>query len=299
MIRTIFLALLVALSSCQKDFKAEVKKQKVGDVELAYYTRGSGEPLVMIMGFRGTMAIWDPGLIDELAKKYTLILFDNRGAGMSTDTPEDHTTIKQMSEDTVGLIKALGYDKIHLLGWSMGTQIAMQVAFNHPEILKTLILCSPNPLGKYQAVRTTDSFARLTTFKPLHTKEALALLYPETTEGREASAGFVLRLAKAIEEGSVPNDLNVSQQTVERQAHAIQLIVQDNSIYEKLGSIKVPTLVAGGLSDVLDQPENTRTVAARIPYAWAAYFPGAGHAFSSQDNEEFGKLVNVFIDSNN
>lgn len=288
--------ILSLISGCGKQSKIEVKKQKVGDVELAYYTRGSGEPLLMVMGFRGTMAIWDPALIEELSKKFTVIVFDNRGVGLSSDTKENKTTIEQMTKDTIGLIQALGYQKVHLLGWSMGSMIAMQLAIDHPEILKTLILCSPNPEGVHAAQRKTDAFARLTA-PNLSDEEALSLIYPQTAEGRIAATTFIVRLTKAIHEGWVPNDLKISPETVQRQVRVLKLRENDNSLYEKLASIRVPTLVTGGLSDVLDLPENTRTVANQIPFAWAAYFPQAGHAFASQDYQLFSQLVTLFIEA--
>lgn len=287
---TLFLLVFIA---CQR---MEVKRQKIDDVELAYYTKGSGEPLVLVMGFRGTMSLWDPAFINELAKHYQLIVFDNRGVGLSTDTQEDHTTIEQMAKDTIQLIKALGFEKVHLLGWSMGSMIAMQIGIEHPEALKTLILCSPNPGGTHAAKRTTNSYERLTSTE-LSKQEALSLLYPDNAQGKKAAEDFVLRLTNAIEHRQVPHDLTISQQTVERQVHALTLRNKDDSIYEKLPTIQVPTLVAGGLMDILDVPENTQTVAHRIPYAWSAYFPNAGHAFASQDHAELSRLIRIFIES--
>ena len=67
-------------------FKPEVRYAQVGDIKLAYYIRGEGEPLVMINGFLATMSLWDPALVEALAKYNKLILFDNRGVGLSTDT---------------------------------------------------------------------------------------------------------------------------------------------------------------------------------------------------------------------
>lgn len=131
------LCMLCLGTGCEKKFQAEVKKQKIGNIEIAYYTRGNGEPLFLIMGFRGTMAAWDPAFIEELSRHYKVIVFDNRGAGLSTDTEENLTTIQQMAKDTKDFIEALGYQKVDLLGWSMGTMIAMQVAFDYPELLKT------------------------------------------------------------------------------------------------------------------------------------------------------------------
>jgi pimeloyl-ACP methyl ester carboxylesterase len=101
----------------------EIKFVQVGDVKLAYYTRGKGEPLLMVNGFLSTMALWDPALLDELSKNHQLVLFDNRGVGLSTDSKENHTTMPQMADDAAGLAKALGYKKVNILAWSMGARI--------------------------------------------------------------------------------------------------------------------------------------------------------------------------------
>lgn len=274
----------------------EVKKETIGNQELAYYTRGSGEPLIMIMGFRGTMAMWDPGLLEILEKKYTLILFDNRGAGLSSGTDENELTIAQMAEDTAHLIKALGYQKAHVLGWSMGSRIAMELSLKYPEIVNSLILCAPNLGGKYQARRKTNAYQELTA-KNVSKKGELSLIFPETPEGYEASAAFITRLTEAILKGTVPDDLKISPQAVQRQLGALKLWEENNHVYENLPHIKIPTLVAGGLSDVIDQPHNVQLITNRIPFAWTAYFPGAGHDFLSQDYQHFADLVILFIES--
>lgn len=293
----LLIACLFFLGSCNRQKHTEIKKAKVGDVEISYYARGSGDPLLMIMGFRGTMAIWDPALLEELEKKYTLILFDNRGVGWSSDTEKDLTTIPQMAEDSANLIKALGFAKVNVLGWSMGSRIALQLAIDHPDVVEQLILCSPNPGGKNSVHRTTDAYQILTA-PTLSQKDALHLLFPLTPHGEEASIAYITRIAENIIDGVIPNDLNISSQTVERQVHALKLWEEDNKIYDYLPNIQIPTLVAGGLDDVLDSPENVRIVASRIPFAWSAYFAGAGHNFLSQDHIHFARLVTLFIESN-
>lgn len=292
----ILLPFLFTFESCHRTKEIEVKKEKVGDVDLAYYTRGSGDPLVMIMGFRGTMAIWDPALLNALEKNFKLILFDSRGVGLSSDTQEDHTTIDQMAADTANLIKALGYKKAHVLGWSMGSRIAIEMALKHPDVVGNLILCSPNPGGTFQAERKTDAYNKLTNVD-LSPEEGLSLIFPDTSEGYQASADFFARLTEGITLGTIPNDLVISNQTIERQVHALSLWDKESSPYEQLDTIKIPTLVTGGLSDVLDSPENVRLVASRIPFAWTAYFPGAGHYFLSQNHQHFADLVTLFIES--
>jgi pimeloyl-ACP methyl ester carboxylesterase len=270
--------------------------QNVNNIELAYYTRGSGEPLIMVMGFRGTMAMWDPAFLKQLEKKFTLILFDNRGAGFSSDTQNNETTIRKMADDTSELIKALGYPKAHVLGWSMGSRIAMELAIHHPDQVQTLILCSPNPGGSHQAKRKSQAYQDLLSVD-LSNVEGLSLIFPGTPQGEKASADFVGRLQEAILEGKVPYDLKISSRTVQRQVEALHLWDDNEEAYESLSRIKSPSLVAGGLADALDEPENVKKVAERIPFAWKAYFPHSGHNFLSQDHENFAKLVCLFIDT--
>jgi pimeloyl-ACP methyl ester carboxylesterase len=289
--------MFLGLTGCQKKEHVEVKKQKVDGIDLAYYTRGNGEPLFLVTGFKGTMASWDPRFIEELAKNYTVIAFDNRGAGLSSDTKENQTTIQQMSADTAEFIRALGYRKVNLLGWSMGTSIAIQLSLDHPELLKTLILCAPNAGGPNHVLRQ-DVYEKLTSYDTPK-EEILSIMFPDTLQGRTASDEYVKVITEGIKKGSVPNDLDVSKEAIERQSSALKLRSKDNHLFEKLPDIKVPTLVAGGLEDVIDLPENTRAIANRIPYAWAAYFPNSGHEFTSQDHLQFSRLIHLFIESEN
>lgn len=288
--------LLAIFTSCEQK-QAEIKKAKVGDIELAYYTRGSGEPLVMIMGFRGTMSVWDPALLERLEKYYTLVLFDNRGAGLSTDTEKDHTTVEQMAEDTANLIKSLGYSKANVLGWSMGSRVAFELAAQYPEMVKTLILCAPNPGGGHEVIKTNESFKKLTT-ADLTKTEGLSLLFPDSPEGKKGAGELVARLTKAVLDKKVPDDFQVSGRTVERQINALALWKKDTKAYEALSHLKTPTLVLGGKLDSLDSTENVKIVADRIPFAWLAFFPEAGHYFLSQNYENAADLIHVFIKSN-
>jgi pimeloyl-ACP methyl ester carboxylesterase len=293
--KNVFYLIIISLfTGCSSQEGFEIKKAKVDDIELAYYIRGHGEPLLMIMGFRGTMGVWDPQLLEILEKHYQLILFDNRGIGFSTDSEEDHTTIPQMANDTLGLIKSLGYDRVHVLGWSMGSMIAMQLAVTHPEVIDTLILCSASP-GKQDVPRTTNAFNEMTTVSTDQERQ-LALLFPTTQEGIEAARAFQKRLMGAVLNKTIPQDISVSPITVERQKNALtQWFDKDsNTAYEALASLKIPTLVAGGIEDALDPVANVQMIARKIPYCWSAYFPEAGHAFLFQEAKTFAELIIIF-----
>jgi pimeloyl-ACP methyl ester carboxylesterase len=182
-----------------------------------------------------------------------------------------------------------------VLGWSMGSRIAMQLSVSHPELVDKMILCSPNP-GKNEASRKTDAYAELTQTK--FTKEKiLSLIFPDTSEGKKASSEYILRLTQAVMEKAVPEDINISQEVIKRQKHALQLWTETDDVFNKLPDMKSPALITGGLSDVLDPPENVQIIADKIPFAWTAYFAGAGHAFLFQDAERFANLVILFIES--
>ncbi|MCE2983938.1 MAG: alpha/beta hydrolase [Parachlamydia sp.] len=292
-----FIFFLFILTSCERHSAVEIRKQNVNNIELAYYTRGQGEPLLLIMGFRGTMSMWDPQFLAELEKKYTLILFDNRGAGFSSDTENNDTTISQMAQDAADLLDQLGYKKAHILGWSMGSRIAMDLALQFPEKVRTLILCSPNPGGKRQAVRRSGAYAKLLDVD-LSSEEGLSLIFPDSKSGKKASKNYLARLMKAIEGGQVPYDLRVNSRTVKRQKEALALWDENQKTFERLSSIKVPTLAAGGGADSLDSVQNVAIVAEQIPFAWTAYYPQAGHNFISQEAGSFAALVDVFIKTN-
>lgn len=123
------------------------------------------------------------------------------------------------------------------------------------------------------------------------------MIFPNTDKGNAASKAYVARLTSSIMKGSVPNDVNVSIQTVADQVRALLLWDNDNAIFEQLSNLKMQVLIAGGLDDELDHPQNVETIAKQIPFAWTAYFAGAGHYFASQEYEKVAHLIDLFLSS--
>src|ERR671910_137589 len=131
-------------------FQAEAKalddmpaqKVKVGDIAIAYKQLGKGnaKPIVLITGLGATMDMWSPLLLEQLStSNYSATIFDNRGAGESTAGTKEFS-ISQFANDTVGLIEALKIDKADVLGWSMGSFIAQELALTNPDKVGNLIL---------------------------------------------------------------------------------------------------------------------------------------------------------------
>lgn len=275
-------------------FKPQVRHATVGDVTLAYYTRGHGEPLVMINGFSSTMSLWDPVMIERLAERNQLILFDNRGVGLSTDSEEDRTTIPQMADDVAGLLKALGIPKANVLGYSMGARVAQQVLIRHPALVEKAVLCAANAGGTHQDPAAPDVEAKLNNpATPL--MEKLALTAPDTDAGRAALKATLGRMKAAVAEGSIPDDFHVPKRTIERQDHArTTLWHADNGNFEALARVTAPVLVTDGREDAIDPPANSLIIANQVPFAWLAFFEG-GHAFLYTSPVHFADTVNAFL----
>ena len=139
------------------------KKIRVDDIDIGYKIFGKGDPLLLIMGFKGTMDLWDQRLLQNLASQYKVIVFDNRGIGETTagDTNKN-SSIAQYANDTAGLIDALGFEKASVLGWSMGGFIAQELALNHPDKVDRIILYATSCGGKEAVFPGPDVLKNIT-----------------------------------------------------------------------------------------------------------------------------------------
>ena len=102
---------------------------------------------MLIMGYGSTMDMWDPHFLENLSSEYRVIVFDNRGMG-NTTAPPGNFSIAQFANDTAGLMTALGIEKAHVLGWSMGSFVASELALRHPEKVNKIILYAADCGGK-------------------------------------------------------------------------------------------------------------------------------------------------------
>jgi pimeloyl-ACP methyl ester carboxylesterase len=259
-------------------------KVRVNDIQVYYEVHGEGFPLIMIMGLGGNIDWWDPRLIQELSKKFKLIILDNRGAGR-TDISSRKYTIKLFADDTVGLMGALGISRAHVLGISMGGMIAQELALNYPEKVEKLVLCSTlcggakavpasqEVLGTLMADRSALSPEEIAkTVIPLILTESFIKKNPDFVE---LSLQQILRAP-------------ISNEAFTRQVNAIM----EFDTYERLSQIKVPTLVLHGKQDILIPPENGSILAKAIPNAKLVYLKNSAHGLV----EDMDKVISVLLD---
>ncbi len=289
----ICLCLAVPLAGCgqsaTRPFRAHVHVARTAHTKVAWYERGRGAPLLMLIGTGSTMAEWDPALLRLLAKHHRLILFDYPGVGVSG--PWHGGSFDSLAAATAGLLRAIGAARADVLGWSMGGFVAQRLAIDHPARVSHLILAGTNPGGSRTVLGTPKAQAIDSEPHPSDT-QILRELYPPShqAEGRR----FLRRLERASQSGEIPDDFRVPAATVRRQVAAEDPWLRSNRNYRQLGRLAVPTLAAGGAADPAAPAVNLRRIAARIPRTELRIFPGA-HAFLFQDRGPFTGTVDRFL----
>jgi pimeloyl-ACP methyl ester carboxylesterase len=270
-------------------FRAKVQTVRVAKTRIAWYERGKGPPLVMLMGTGSTMAEWDPALLRLLAPRHRLILFDYPGVGLSG--PWRGSSFDSLADATAELMGAIGVPRAGVLGWSMGGFVAQRLAIDHPGRVSHLVLAGTNPGGSRAVLGTpheqaVDSDPNPTTASILHE------LYPphEQAEGRR----FLGRLDNASQSGEIPDDFHVASATTHRQVAAEDPWLRSDANYRELAGIAVPTLATAGAEDPVVPAINLRRIAGRIPRARFKVFAGA-HAFLFQERRHFTRVLDGFL----
>ena len=115
-------------------------------IEYAYRDLGEGEvPLVLLQHFRGNLDNWDPALVDALAADRRVVAFDNVGVGATTGTTPN--SIEAMAHDAIAFLEAMEFQRVDLLGFSIGSFVAQEIALIRPDLLRRLVLASSAPQG--------------------------------------------------------------------------------------------------------------------------------------------------------
>jgi 3-oxoadipate enol-lactonase len=260
-------------------------KITVGDIEMFYLEAGRGEPVILIMGFGGDHLAW--GLqIHAFAERYRAITVDNRGVGQ-TDAPDHPYTIRMMAEDTRRLMDALGIDRAHVVGVSMGGMIAQELALNHPTRVRSLHLgCTlAQPDGFMKALLGAWRDVRINVSREVALRAFGPWLFAPTTY--DTRPEFV----ELIFQNALANPHPQSLTGFLRQGEAIM----SHDTLGRLDQIRCPTLVSVAEEDILVPPRFSRQLAAAIPGAKLQVVPGAGHAYFWERPDVFNTLSLEFV----
>jgi len=263
----------------------EVQKAHVGDIDIAYKILGQGQPLIMIIGSSSTMDLWPPEVLSSLSSHFKVIIFDNRGMGYTTAKPGNFT-IEQFANDTSGLMDALGIRNASVLGWSMGSFIAQELALNHPDKVDDLVLYASDCGGSNAVPPSPEVIKELTDTSGSPEERGMrlfGLLFPG--EWMRDNPNFYKQFPIPKESSSPEN--------VARQNDAVRYWA---GTYDRLPSIAAPTLIIVGTEDRIAPPENSLILAERIPGSSLIRLRGAGHGLMYQYPDEFSRVVTDFIE---
>ncbi len=259
----------------------------VNDIDIYYEIHGSGPPLVLIMGLRRN-AEWWYRQIPELSKHFTVVAFDNRGAGRS-DKPETDYSIRLFADDTAGLMDFLSIPKAHILGVSMGGYIAQELAINYPDKIDRLILGCTSCGGSRAVTMSEDRMEKF---------QANQGLTPEQILRKDMDLLFSDRFAQEHPD-QIEEFVNISLRYYQpadaffRQLNACLKHDTGDRVHE----ISAPTLIMTGGDDILVPTENSFILEELMPDAILDLFPGCRHCFFMEESETFNRLVIRFLKS--
>ncbi|WP_063053996.1 alpha/beta fold hydrolase [Nocardia arthritidis] len=261
---------------------APTKSAQVGTTRFAYRELGpdTGVPVIFLNHLAANLDNWDPRVVDGIAAKRRVATFDNRGVGASEGTTPG--SVEAMATDAVAFIRALSFDQVDLLGFSLGGFIAQQIAHREPALVRKLILAGTGPAGgegiaDVTSVTYRDTFKAVATFKD--PKEYL--FFTRTANGKSQARAFVKRL----KERAVDRDKAITLRTFRTQLAAIHAWgLQQPS---DLSRIQHPVLVANGDDDRMVPTSNSFDLAQRLPNATLRIYPDAGHGGIFQHHDKF------------
>jgi pimeloyl-ACP methyl ester carboxylesterase len=262
-------------------------------VDYAYRTTGASQAtaLVTLQHFRGNLDNWDPALIDALASRRRVVTFDNRGVAASSGrTPN---TIAQMALDAIDFIDALEVGEVDLLGFSIGSFVAQEIALVRPSIVRKIVLASSAPQGASGMHGWAPEVIGAVGQPETSPAGYLSVFFTDSEAGRAAGQQVAGRVFGAR---TVDRDAATTWQTRLAQYDAVCAWGQPNhALLERVSAIDKPVFVANGDSDPMILPRYSYLLAGLLPQARLKIYPDAAHGFLFQHHAEFAADVDAFL----
>jgi pimeloyl-ACP methyl ester carboxylesterase len=253
-------------------------------IELAYEMHGDGpETLVLVNGLADTKESWE-AQVPAFAERYRVVAFDNRGVGGSS-MPEGPYTTAQMAEDCHGLVEALGLDRFHLLGTSMGGMIAQEYAIAHADRLLSASFCNtyahPGPFCLRMFSIWRDAVPHL----GVGFTQRDVVLWAFTTDFFEEREAELLEIEGYMAANPMPEGPYLAQLSS----------IETHDTRGRLGAVTCPVLTLAGEGDLIIYPKLSRRLHDELPNSTWAETKG-GHACLWEYPDEFNANVLRFLD---
>jgi pimeloyl-ACP methyl ester carboxylesterase len=288
---------------------------RANGIDIEYESFGlNGDPLILlIMGFAAQLIFWPEALCEGLtAKGFRVVRFDNRDIGKSTHLadlpapdpralmaevmagrrPDVPYTLEDMADDAVGLLDALGVERAHIAGASMGGMIAQLVAINHAARTKSLI-----------SIMSTTGRRDL----PQGNRETLSVLFrPPKSASRDDLIDASILVQKALSSPGFPASeaemRAIAERRTDRAPFDVAGLARQSAALiaaplrnARLRQVRRPTLVLHGDSDPVIPAAAAKDTAESIPGAELIIVPGMGHDFGAALVPVYAKHIGDFV----
>ncbi len=247
-------------------------------------------PLVLLQRFRGNLDNWNPALIDALATNRRVMAFDNTGVGGSTGSTPD--TIEQMASDAIAFIDALDLAPVDLLGFSIGSFVAQQIALTRPALVRRLILASSAPQGAAGMHGWAPKVIGAVGNQQTKPEQYLEVFFTRSAAGTQAGRDNLKRMSARTQD----RDAVTSWATRQAQYDAVCTWgIPEHGLLQRLSCLEMPVFVANGDSDPMILPHYSYLLAGLIPQARVKIYPDSAHGFLFQHHVEFARDVDSFL----
>ena len=262
-------------------------------IEYAYRELGDGDvPFVLLQHFRGNLDNWDPALVDALATDRRVISFDNVGVGATTgETPN---TIEAMAHDAIAFIEALNLQRIDLLGFSIGSFVAQEIALIRPDLLRRVVLASSAPQGAAGMHGWAPEVIGAVGTPETSPQGYLEVFFAATDTSRQAGQQAAGRIFGGR---STDRDEPTTWQTRQAQYDAVCAWgIPNHSLLERVSAIDLPVFVANGDGDPMILPRYSHLLVGLLPDARLKIYPDSAHGFLFQHHGQFAADVHSFLE---
>jgi len=260
-------------------------------IEYAYRDLGAGDvPLVLLQHFRGNLDNWDSALIDDLAAERRVVPFDNVGVGGTTGTTPN--TVEAMAHDAIAFMEALSLERVDLLGFSIGSFVAQEIALIRPDLLRRIVLASSAPQGAAGMHGWSPEVIGAIGGREPNPQGYLDVFFAPTNTSREAGQ----QAAGRIFGRTTNRDEPTTWQTRQAQYDAICAWgIPNHSLLQRVAGIDQPVFVANGDSDPMILPRYSYLLAGLLPDARVTIYPDSAHGFLFQHHSRFAADVHAFL----
>jgi pimeloyl-ACP methyl ester carboxylesterase len=260
-------------------------------IEYAYREIGEGGvPLLLLQHFRGNLDNWDPALVDALAADRKVVAFDNVGVGGTSGTTQ--SSAKEMAIGATAFIAAVGYGQVDLLGFSIGSFVAQEIALLRPDVVRRVILASAAPEGA-EGMHGWAPEVIGAVGKPEPSPDGyLKVFFAPSDASRQAGVQALGRMNARRKDRD-------QQTTWETRLHQYDAVcawgIPNHALLQKVSAITVPVFIANGDSDPMILPRYSHLLAGLIPRSTIKIYPDSAHGFLFQHHAEFAADVAAFL----